>query len=221
MGENRRSESPDEITESWRKKWRLSRPWIAVYAFGAVSGAGVDALARELVSAGSLSGTGMGAKDWATIYITTLALFVSVAAFAHTRSKATKDAFLAIHEKMFDLEIQEGRGILYSKIKSLDDVEKLKKYDRESFRKVNRAIAMWDVLAMYVSRGYLPKQMVLEEWGRNLAKYRGRVLLFGEARNKHWEHYEALSKEACEKYPSAADELKVEERSRKSLYPFR
>ncbi|MFD5277051.1 hypothetical protein ACFWIX_05755 [Pseudarthrobacter sp. NPDC058362] len=103
----------------------------------------------------------------------------------------------------------------------MDDVENLKKYDKESFRKVNRAIAMWDVLAMYVSRGYLPKQIVLEEWGRNLAKYRGRVLLLGEARNKNWEHYEALSKEACEKYPSAADELKVEERSRKSLYPFR
>lgn len=162
----------------------------------------------------------MGAKDWATVYVTTLALFVSIAAFVHNRSKATRDAFLAIHEKMFDLDIQEGRGILYNEIKNLDDVKKLKKNDYEGFRKVNRAIAMWDVLAMYVSHGYLPKQMVLEEWGRNMAKYRKRVLLFGEGRGKHWEHYESLSEEACKKHPTAVDELNVEESSRKSSFRF-
>lgn len=220
MTESGRSVSPGVVTESWREKWQRRGPWIVVYAFGAISGAAVDTVVRELVSAGTLSGTGMGAKDWATIYVTTLALFVSIAAFVHNKRKATRDAFLAIHEKMFDLEIQEGRGILYNKIKTLDDAQRLKKYDYEGFRKVNRAIAMWDVLAMYVRRGYLPKKLVLDEWGRNLAKYRERVLLFGQARGKHWEHYERLSKEACDKYPTAVDELKVEKGTKKSLFRF-
>ncbi|BCW41957.1 hypothetical protein StoSoilB3_34920 [Arthrobacter sp. StoSoilB3] len=207
----------DGGSDSLRNNRRRNGLWVAVYAFGAISGAAVDAILRELVAAGTLAGTGMGAKDWATIYVTTLALFVSIAAFVHNRRKSTRDAFLAIHEKMFDLEIQEGRGILFEKISTLDDAKRMRKEDPESFRKVNRAIAMWDVLAMYVNRGYLPKQIVMEEWGRNLAKYRKRVLIFGEVRGKRWEHYEKLSKEACEKHPSAADALRWEAESVKNI----
>lgn len=206
-------------SESLHKNRRRNGPWMAVYAFGAISGAAVDAVLRELVAAGTLAGTGMGAKDWATIYVTTLALFVSIAAFVHNSRKSTRDAFLAIHEKMFDPEIQEGRGILFEEIKSIDDAKKLRQENPEDFRKVNRSIAMWDVLAMYVNRGYLPKSMVMEEWGRNLAKYRERVLMFGAARGKRWEHYEQLSKEACEKYPSAIDALTRKEEGVKNIEP--
>jgi hypothetical protein len=216
MDEDRSSKAPAVVNRPGQARWLGTSAWILVYAVGAISGAAIDSVARELVSAGMLRGSGMGAKDWATVYVTTLALLVSIAAFVHNRRKAMRDTFLAIHERMFDLDIQEGRSILRNKIRNLEDVKKLRKQDYEGFQKVNRSIAMWDVLAMYVSRGYLPKKMVLEEWGRNLAKYRERVIIFGQARDKHWEHYEQLSEEACKKYPASAKELQSDGSMRKS-----
>lgn len=192
----------------------------ATFILGAVVGMGVYTVLRELVEGGILNGTNMVAKDWAAFYLALFAFLLSLASFFYNHLKAQREAFLDIHEKMIAIDIQDGRGILYNDIESRADVERLKQENPEGFQKVNRAIAMYDVLAMYASRGYLPRQLILEEWGRNLAKYRQRVLLFGDVRGKNWEHYEDLSKEACDMYPEACNELPVKDAEAQPPLPF-
>ncbi|WP_434993462.1 hypothetical protein [Arthrobacter sp. Ld5] len=193
-------------SNAWAKTRALAS-WLGVsFVIGLVLGAGVYTVLREMVEDGDLPGTGMGLKDWASFFLALLAFILSFTAFIYSQLKAKRDAFLAIHEKLIAYDIQEGRRILFTKIHSVDDVKRLEQENLDEFQEVNRALAMYDVLAMYASRKYVPKQVILDEWGRNLARSRKHALHFMEHRDKKWDHYDKLSSEALATYGTGGAE---------------
>src|SRR5262249_25755565 len=57
------------------------------------------------------------------------------------------------------------RGILFQEVKSLEDAQKLFQDRRTDSELVNRALAMLDIAALYVERGYIDRNLFLAEWG--------------------------------------------------------
>ncbi|GAA1407114.1 hypothetical protein ACFQZ4_35015 [Catellatospora coxensis] len=94
-----------------------------------------------------------------------VAVILSAYALLATRSHNRRALFLDMHAKMLDPEIFRGRRVLLEKINSLEDARALREADPLQYELVNRAVAMLDVLACYVRRGYLDRTLVLEEWG--------------------------------------------------------
>lgn len=190
-------------------KNRIGAIGLLTFFAGVIVGLGVYTVLREAFEAGIVPETGMQLKDWAGFYLALLAFTFSLGAFFYNRYKAKKDSFLAIHEKLIALDIQEGRRLLFTKVNSPEDAKLLEEHDIEAYQKVNRALAMYDVLGLYVSRRYVDKSIVLEEWGQNLSKARWHGQHFMEHRRQKnapskWKHFDALSEEAEALYPEYA-----------------
>jgi hypothetical protein len=111
----------------------------------------------------------MSAGTIASLFISLVALSVAVATLLTKRKQDRRDLFLKMHERLIDPDLQNGRRILRECIKSVEDAEKMRLGDPESYRLVGRALAMFDILGCYVRRGYIDEQLVLEEWGRTYA----------------------------------------------------
>ncbi len=126
--------------------------------------------------------------------LATFSIVVSVAAFAVSvyallakRDQDRRDLFLKMHERLIDAELQEGRRLLRERIGSVDDAIGMRKADPVSYQLVGRALAMFDILGGYVSRGYVDRDLVLEEWGRTYAGC--------------WEHGRHIVMERAEREP--------------------
>jgi len=98
-------------------------------------------------------------------------VIVSLSTLLFTRRKGKRDAFLSVHEKMITADLQEGRRLLFD-VESPEAAEKLLENKREDYQKVNMAMAMYDVLCLYVERGYVRRDLVMETWGPGLANAR-------------------------------------------------
>lgn len=197
------------MKRKWQIRWikvreQINSVALLVLLLGIAIGFGGYLVVREAFDNGIITGTDMKLKDWATFWLGLLAFLLSMLAFFYNRQKAKRDAFLAIHEKLIALDIQEGRRFLFTKINSEGDAARLKRRNIEAYQKVNRAMSMYDVLGLYVSRRYVDKSVVLEEWGRNLAMARENAEHFMDFRKKRWDHFDKLSSEAHELY---GDEL--------------
>lgn len=147
----------------------------------------------------------VGFKDWVAVCFSVAALLASLGALYFNWRKAKQDTFLGIHEKLIALDIQEGRRLLFQKISSPAAASQLLVDSPEEYQKVNRALAMYDVLGLYVKRKYVFKDWVMEEWGPNLAKARVPGRYFIEHRKEHgvpslWHNFDTLSREASIKY---------------------
>ena len=143
----------------------------------------------------------VGFKDWVTVFFAIAALLASLGALYFNWRKAKQDTFLNIHQQLIALDIQEGRRILFQKITSPEAASQLLIDDPDDYQKVNRALAMYDVLGLYVKRRYVFKSWVLEEWGANLSKARepGRHFINHRKANgvpSLWGNFDKLSLEA-------------------------
>jgi hypothetical protein len=94
-----------------------------------------------------------------------IAVLISGYSLMSTKRQNRRSVFLDMHARMLDPEIFRGRRILLEKINSLEDARTLRKEQPNEYELVNRALAMLEVLACYVHRGYLDRDLVLDEWG--------------------------------------------------------
>lgn len=64
----------------------------------------------------------------------------------------------------------------------------------DEYHLINRALATFDILAMYVERGYIDGDVVLEEWGHSLARAYQQAQTFIENRvaNQTWKPWPHL-----------------------------
>ncbi|NKG22392.1 hypothetical protein [Paeniglutamicibacter terrestris] len=118
--------------------------------------------------------------------------------------------FLSIHNSLISLDIQNGRRLLFNKINSPEDPSELLSSDPRAYDQINRALAMYDVLGLYVKRKYVDKSWVMDEWGSGLAKARVPALLFMAHREaigvpSKWKNFDALSLEAKLAYRQPED----------------
>lgn len=102
---------------------------------------------------------------WIPVGISLVAVVISVYSVLLGRARDSRDLFLRMHERMVDPDLFRGRQVLFEKIGSADDVTRLRQDRIEDFYVVNRALSILDVFALYAHRGYIDKQLVLNEWG--------------------------------------------------------
>jgi hypothetical protein len=146
--------------------------------------------------------------------LTTLALFVSAGAFVlgvvnyrRARKLDKRDLFLKIHERLIDPDVVAGRRILYA-LRSKEQAAALV-YREDDMTKVYRALAMFDVLALYAENGWIDEQTVLDEWGHSLRNSVDPAEYFIAARYEtvrwhSWPHYQALAAKARAQEPLPA-----------------
>src|SRR5690349_13791975 len=98
----------------------------------------------------------------ASIILSTIAVAFSIFVFVEGRQRYKRDVFLKIHELMISEDQYRGRQLLLSQ--DFDDVsiEKLTLEDRAN---ISRALATYDTLGLYLRRGYLIEEDVIEMWG--------------------------------------------------------
>ena len=139
-----------------------------------------------------------------SIVLSSAAFLFGVFTWRERKSQDQRDLFLKMHERLIDMDLQSGRRILVQTIHSAKDASALFRDSPDQYDLANRALAMLDVAALYVERGYIDKSLFMGEWG---AVY-GRILdsaqyfiVDREARNtaysnRSWPHFRALADEA-------------------------
>ncbi|MFK0040773.1 hypothetical protein ACIQTW_13140 [Paenarthrobacter sp. NPDC090517] len=171
---------------------------------------------QAIIGASARPDSAFLAKDWATLALACAAFLVSSGALYFNWIRAKQEAFLDIHDKLIELGVQEGRRLLYTKIKGPNDPARLSEESPEEFDKINRALAMFDVLGLYVRRRYVFRSWVMNEWGANLAGAWPQAQHFIAHREKQvgreaWPNYKRLSLEAVIKNqkPFTSDRAKA------------
>ncbi|WP_242887777.1 hypothetical protein [Actinomadura litoris] len=118
-----------------------------------------------------------------SIAIAFLALAFSLGAFVHDRARSRRDLLLNLHERLIAADQQEGRRLLYLMAEERRQVEHL---TPDEHAKINNALALLNVLALYYTRRYVRRKDVLELWA-------ARVVRVFTAAQPVLEHRSALS----------------------------
>jgi hypothetical protein len=105
-----------------------------------------------------------------TAIVAVAALMVSITTAVYTRKRERRQLFLQMHERLIDTDQLLGRRTLFRDITSVEDVGRLERQQPEIYLQVHRTLAMLDILGCYAMRGYVDKQVILEEWGHWYAK---------------------------------------------------
>ncbi|MFW5469540.1 DUF4760 domain-containing protein [Knoellia sp. CPCC 206435] len=121
-------------------------------------------------------------SDVAALLISFSALAVSLGTFVTNKKQDKRELFLRVHERLIDPEIQRGRMLLYERVKTVDDAARLHQQEPENYQLINRSLGMFDIFAMYVLRGYIDRELALQEWGHAFARVFQRALPFIEYR---------------------------------------
>lgn len=143
----------------------------------------------------------MNIFDWLPFVFSTAALAISALTYRDRRTSDRRDLFLKMHERLVDPDLQEGRRLLYERVGSKRDAAVLRADAKEDYQKINRALAMFDIFSMYVSRGYIDRKLALEEWGHSLGRAYAQAEPFIEERASvqswtPWPHFRRFGPEA-------------------------
>jgi hypothetical protein len=98
-----------------------------------------------------------------SLILSACALVISTAAFATRQRQDKRDLYLRIHEQLLDLQVQEGRRLLYERVHSVEDVIDLRRNEPEVYALINRSLSMFSTLGLYVERGYVDRDVVLAD----------------------------------------------------------
>ena len=104
------------------------------------------------------------------IVIACAAFAFSVFTWQERAAKDRRDLFLKLHERLNDIDLQRGRRILAERIKSIEDAATLLHDSPNDYELVFRALAMYDVAALYAERGYIDRKLFLEDWDGSYAR---------------------------------------------------
>ncbi len=118
---------------------------------------------------------------------------------AGARRLDKRDLFLKMHENLLDPSAVRGRRLLY-RITAPEIADAIVA-DEDQQTDVYRALAGFDVLGLYVDRGWVDRWTVLEEWGNSLSLAVEPKALFIAAKYPgkkfhSWPHYDDLAREA-------------------------
>jgi hypothetical protein len=96
-----------------------------------------------------------------SIFISVAALVFSFLVFFDSRRKDKRDLFLKMHQLMISDDIARGRYLLFEKVADGDSVEQLT--DGE-YRDINRALATYNAMGLYVKNKYVRERDVMDLW---------------------------------------------------------
>jgi hypothetical protein len=117
-------------------------------------------------------------KDLIGITIALLAVLLSVATVLTQRAQQRHHAFQQIHEALMAPEHQRGRWMLWEIAKS----GQFPPTDSDDFYLINRTLGTLDNLSLYVQRGVVPRQWVVDVWHHPLQSMEKAVLTLMDQR---------------------------------------
>jgi len=132
------------------------------------------------------------------IAFSVVALGFSIYVFIDSRRRDRRDVFLKIHELLISNDLQRGRYLLFQRVTDEASVQKLS--DQE-YRDVNRALATYETLGLYLENGYVSKRDVMDIWAEAICRawHVGQPFIAHRERNhgyRPWPHFEALARAA-------------------------
>jgi hypothetical protein len=141
----------------------------------------------------------------ASLLISLTALTFTGLTYRDKRKQDRRDLFLKLHERLVDPELQRGRKLLFTHAGTREAVIALRDEEPEVFDAINRALAMYDIAAMYIAKEYIGKKDFLEEWGPSygrcwLAAQPFLEVRFGDLPSgglRGWPHFRQLGPEAA------------------------
>jgi hypothetical protein len=118
----------------------------------------------------------------ASIVLSTIAVAFSIFVFVEGRRRYKRDVFLKLHELMISEDQYRGRQLLLSQTFNEASIETLAPNDRAN---ISRAIAMYDTMGLYLRRGYLIEDDVIDMWGNAACRAWGKAQPFVERRSRN------------------------------------
>ncbi|RSO09914.1 hypothetical protein DMH26_00575 [Streptomyces sp. WAC 05379] len=112
----------------------------------------------------------MGESEAAFLGAATGAVSLVLSIYAVLRSKLLnkRDLFLALHDRLSTADQLAGRRAL-RRVGSPDQARAMLLNEPREYDSMTSALAMFDILGLYVEKGYVKRDLVLEEWGHVLA----------------------------------------------------
>ena len=98
----------------------------------------------------------------ASTVLSVIAIGFSIFVFTEGRTRYKKDMFLKIHEIMMSESSYRGRQVLLSRTFDEDAINDLPLSERAE---VSRALALYDLMGLYLRSGYLIEGDVISMWG--------------------------------------------------------
>lgn len=99
--------------------------------------------------------------------VSVVAISFSLFVFFDSRRKDRRDLFLKMHETLISDDLQRCRYILFHKATDKDSVDQLT--DGE-WRDIDRVLAAFSVLGLYVANGYVREHDVMDLWALNICR---------------------------------------------------
>lgn len=132
--------------------------------------------------------------------LTAVALVVSLLALFRSYRQDKRDLFLRMHTDLLDEVPMRGRRVLGG-IRNEAHAQQAV-LDQDAQTAVYRALALFDVLGLYVEQGWADRWTVLDEWANSLSAYREPKRLWANVRWPHdnkprWPHYDRLATQAA------------------------
>ncbi|MEU0787496.1 hypothetical protein ABZ341_38895 [Streptomyces sp. NPDC006173] len=130
------------------------------------------------------------------------AVLYAVAISRDRRRQERRNLFLSLNEKLMHPDLQRGRALLRELIGGTRDADILFARQKDAHWVISQAVAMFDLLGLYVDRDYIDEDLVMAEWGRTLTRaYHGHGDYFIESRRSHlgwspYPHFASLSEKA-------------------------
>jgi hypothetical protein len=133
-------------------------------------------------------------------FLALCALALGMVNFQRAKKLDKRDLFLRLHEALVEPEVVAGRRALY-KIKTTDGAAAAC-VDEQTSSRIYRALALFDVLALYVESKWIDEGTVLKEWSNSLVRSTEPAELWMAERYKgvewhSWPHYQALASKAA------------------------
>src|SRR5690349_8827448 len=97
------------------------------------------------------------------IGISGTALLLSIYVFVENRRQYRRNALLRIHQLLMSDDVQRGRYLLFEKVIDESSIQNLSSQD---YGDINRALAAFNLLGLYVQKGYVEEKEVMDIWAR-------------------------------------------------------
>ncbi|WP_344393619.1 DUF4760 domain-containing protein [Streptomyces vastus] len=109
--------------------------------------------------------------DWiafASMLVAVVAVMYSVAISRSQRKQERRNLFLSLNEQLMHPDLQRGRTLLRDLINDTQDAKDLFDRRQAEYWDISQAVAMFDLLGLYVKRDYVDEDLVMAEWGKTL-----------------------------------------------------
>ncbi len=118
---------------------------------------------------------------------------------SRAENRDARDLLLSVHQTLVAEDASTGRYLLYEYFGT-----SVRDYPQEIYQPINRAIANFDMLGLYLERGYLPEPDIMDLWAEPICRAWVAAQPFIDYREQHngwrpWPYFKKLA-ERADKY---------------------